>query len=155
MRGEGAEASSGSGAVVALALWGVGFLLGPPWVETCARPHACVLPSDGGRRESGILEVNCSDGALGGGGLKGPARLLFGLPLDLNGATASDLESLPGIGPARARAIVQARCQEKFHSLQTLERIRGIGPRTVDGLLGWAVARELPDCPNAKGESAR
>jgi competence protein ComEA len=77
------------------------------------------------------------------------------LPLDLNGATAGDLESLPGIGPGRAQAIVRSRCEEKFHSLQTLERVRGIGPRTVDGLRGWAVAREVPDCPTANAESIR
>jgi competence protein ComEA len=155
MRGEGAETSAGSGVVVALALWGMGLLLGPPWAPTCQRPHACAFPSEGQRRESGILEVNCSQDAVGGSRLNGPARLLFGLPLDLNRATAGDLESLPGIGPGRAQAIVRARCAEKFHSLQTLERVRGIGPRTVDGLWGWAVAREAPDCPTGDAESTR
>jgi hypothetical protein len=72
--------------------------------------------------------------------LRGPARLLFDLPLDLNRADALALQSLPGIGPSRADAIVRARCQRAFGSLAELERVRGIGPRTVAALKGQARA---------------
>ena len=49
-------------------------------------------------------------------------------PLDLNTATATDLETLPGIGPTLAEAIVRER--EKlggFKSVDDLKQVRGIG----------------------------
>lgn len=49
-------------------------------------------------------------------------------PLNLNTATATDLETLPGIGPTLADAIVRAR--EKvggFKSIDDLKQVRGIG----------------------------
>jgi competence protein ComEA len=49
-------------------------------------------------------------------------------PLNLNTATANDLETLPGIGPTLAEAIVRAR--EKlggFKSVDDLKQVRGIG----------------------------
>jgi len=54
-----------------------------------------------------------------------PARA----PLDLNRATAAELESLPGIGASKAAAILAAReAQGGFSSLDELEAVRGIGP---------------------------
>ena len=69
--------------------------------------------------------------------LRGPAVLLFGQRLDLNTADASTLTALPNIGPRRAAAIVAARQQRPFGSAAELQRVRGIGPRTVAGLAGW------------------
>ncbi len=49
-------------------------------------------------------------------------------PIDLNTATATDLETLPGIGPTLADAIVRER--EKlggFKSVDDLKQVRGIG----------------------------
>jgi len=66
--------------------------------------------------------------------VKGPARLLFGLALDPNRADAAALEALPGIGPARAAAIVAARCERPFAGAWDLERVPGIGPRTRAGV---------------------
>jgi competence protein ComEA len=49
-------------------------------------------------------------------------------PLDLNNASAAELESLPGIGPSRARAILAFReTHGGFHSVSQLLRIKGIG----------------------------
>jgi endonuclease III len=72
--------------------------------------------------------------------LRGPARLLFDQPLDLNRADALALESLPGIGPRRAEAIVRERCERAFGGLSELVRVPGIGPRTVAALEGRARA---------------
>lgn len=50
-------------------------------------------------------------------------------PIDLNTATAEQLDSLPGVGPATADAIVQDRERHgPFASVADLERVPGIGP---------------------------
>ncbi len=68
--------------------------------------------------------------------LRGPSLLLFGHPLDLNTADARELEVLPGIGPSRASAIVEARPDRGYRSLAQLTSVSGIGPVTVAGLRG-------------------
>lgn len=56
-------------------------------------------------------------------------------PININTATAQELTALPGIGPARAEAIVAHREQHgAYRRIEDLERIRGIGPRTIDNL---------------------
>jgi competence protein ComEA len=67
----------------------------------------------------------------------GAARLLWGLPLDLNREDERTLEVLPGIGPTRARAIVAAR---PFCKADELLRVRGIGPATLRRLAGRIAA---------------
>ncbi len=62
---------------------------------------------------------------------------LAGLPrrIPLNNATAAQLATLPGIGPAKARAIVEARVRSgPFRRVDDLQRVPGIGPRTVERL---------------------
>ncbi|MCY3787048.1 MAG: ComEA family DNA-binding protein [bacterium] len=49
--------------------------------------------------------------------------------LDLNAATAAELEGLPGIGPVTAAAIVEHRERRgPFASVEALEDVTGIGP---------------------------
>lgn len=53
-------------------------------------------------------------------------------PLDLNAATAADLEALPGIGPRTAAAIVAHRERHgPYASVEALLDVRGIGPATL------------------------
>jgi comEA protein len=53
-------------------------------------------------------------------------------PVNLNTATAAELEQVPGIGPATAQKILQARkSYGKFKSVDDLEAIRGIGPKRL------------------------
>jgi competence protein ComEA len=53
-------------------------------------------------------------------------------PIDLNSASAAELESLPGIGPSRALAILAFReAHGGFHSVSQLLRIKGIGRATL------------------------
>jgi len=50
-------------------------------------------------------------------------------PLDLNRATAEQLEALPGIGEVKAAAILAVRdARGGFQSMEELEAVRGIGP---------------------------
>jgi len=57
------------------------------------------------------------------------------LPLDLNAATESQLDQLPGVGPATAAAIVEYRNQHgRFRSVDELGEVRGIGPAKLESL---------------------
>lgn len=52
--------------------------------------------------------------------------------IDLNRATAEQLVALPGIGAAKAAAIVEYRASSgAFASVEDLEAVRGIGPALV------------------------
>jgi competence ComEA-like helix-hairpin-helix protein len=57
--------------------------------------------------------------------------------VDLNTADVAALDALPGVGPARARAIVGYRqANGPFHALQELARVPGIGPAALARLQG-------------------
>ena len=54
-------------------------------------------------------------------------------PLDLNTASETDLDALPGVGPATAKSIVAYREQHgAFTSVDQLLEVRGIGPAKLD-----------------------
>jgi competence protein ComEA len=56
-------------------------------------------------------------------------------PLDINRATAAELEKLPGIGPSLARRIVEWReTRGPFRSVEDLLQVPGIGPKTLEGI---------------------
>ena len=53
-------------------------------------------------------------------------------PLNLNRATASELDALPGIGPAVAERIVQFRTERGYlFSVEQLDSVKGIGPAVL------------------------
>lgn len=52
-------------------------------------------------------------------------------PVDLNAAARDELMQLPGIGEVTANAIIEAR---PFRSVEDLGRVRGIGPKRLEGL---------------------
>lgn len=57
--------------------------------------------------------------------------------LRLNLASEAELAELPGIGPVRARAIVEDRRRRgPYRKLEDLERVPGVGPLTVERLRG-------------------
>jgi competence protein ComEA len=77
-------------------------------------------------------------GAPGGGGGGGPPSP--SAPLDLNSATAEQLDELPGIGPATAAKIVAYRqAHGAFHSLADLDAVPGIGAGRLAQLKGLVV----------------
>ncbi len=76
-----------------------------------------------------------SDGVISGGDVA--TRLI-----NINLASATELEQLPGVGPATAKAIVAYR--EKYGAFNTLEdllKVRGIGPAKLSEILPRASVR--------------
>ena len=66
---------------------------------------------------------------------RGPAGESADGRLDLNTATAEELETLPGIGAVRAQAIVDYReRQGGFATVEDLLSVSGIGEKTLEGL---------------------
>ncbi len=58
-------------------------------------------------------------------------------PLDINAATAEQLDALPGVGPSTAAAIVARRDEiGRFVGYDDLLSVPGIGPAKVDALRG-------------------
>ncbi len=54
--------------------------------------------------------------------------------IDINTATAAELAKLPGVGPAKAQAIVQHRTQAPFAKADELRNVKGIGDKLYDRL---------------------
>lgn len=55
--------------------------------------------------------------------------------VNINQATESELTTLPGIGPAKATAIIQHRTEVgKFQTIEDLKKVSGIGAKTFEQL---------------------
>jgi competence protein ComEA len=56
-------------------------------------------------------------------------------PLNLNAASEEQLQALPGIGPAKAAAILELRARiGRFRTIEELLEVPGIGPATLEKL---------------------
>lgn len=56
-------------------------------------------------------------------------------PINLNTATQAELESLPGIGPVTAQAILAFRDQNgPFNAVEELQKVPGIGEKTFESV---------------------
>ena len=87
-----------------------------------ASVNAAALLTDGQQVVVGapgaVAPAGAPESGGGGGGL-----------LDLNAATAGDLDALPGIGPVLAQRIVDHRAEHgPFTSVDQLDEVSGIGP---------------------------
>lgn len=65
-----------------------------------------------------------------------PARYIE-LQVQVNVATAQELASLPGIGPALAKRVIADRQRHgRYLTLTDLKRVKGISPKTLAKLKG-------------------
>jgi competence protein ComEA len=63
-------------------------------------------------------------------------------PIDINRATATELQGLPRIGPVLSQRILEARAKKPFRCVEDLRRVRGIGPKTLEQLRPYVVVEE-------------
>ena len=55
--------------------------------------------------------------------------------VNINTATVTDLDGLPGIGPTTAQAIVDYRLQNgPFQVIQDIQKVQGVGPATFENI---------------------
>lgn len=78
--------------------------------------------------DAGIAEPSAG---VSGASRSGGMVIDVGGKLDLNSATLEELQGLPNIGEHRAQAILDGR---PYASVEDLERVSGIGPKTVEQL---------------------
>ncbi|SDT34217.1 competence protein ComEA [Paenibacillaceae bacterium GAS479] len=91
--------------------------------------------SDGGADGASGLEGNEPVAGRTGTGSGGQAESSYTADgkLDINRATAEELDALPGVGPAKAKAIVEDRERNgPFSSVESVERVKGIGPKMIE-----------------------
>ncbi len=113
--------------------------------------YACRNPVEVAAVDGYTTAIRCDADARQAGNLRGPARQLYGLPIDLNCADAQTLEILAGIGTVRARAILDERRIRPFARVDDLTRVRGIGPKTLERLRS-AVGVKSPSLDSASVE---
>jgi competence ComEA-like helix-hairpin-helix protein len=62
--------------------------------------------------------------------------------VNINTADASSLQVIPGIGPSKAAAIVVDRTTNgPFANCSDLQRVSGVGAKTIDGLGGYCITK--------------
>jgi competence protein ComEA len=65
-------------------------------------------------------------------------------PIDINHATAAELQRLPGIGPKIAQRIIDERRNGLFKSTADLKRVPGIGVKTLERLRPYITVEPEP-----------
>lgn len=89
-----------------------------------------VLPEAAGSAAGHVRAANAGSGS-------GTGENIGGAPVNINTADARALETLPGVGPATAQAILTYREEHgRYTTVDDLENVSGIGPKTVDKLRG-------------------
>jgi competence protein ComEA len=62
-------------------------------------------------------------------------------PIDINAADSAELVRIPGVGPVTAQSILAARADRPFASVDDLDRVRGIGPKTLEKIRPYVTVK--------------
>jgi len=109
----------------------------PPTLrEVWTKAGAVGTPPDPDKTIAGGSRVEVTpDGGYRLAPMPGAQLLTLGLPIDLNRATAEDLDAIPGIGPALAQRIIDYRkAHGSFKTIDDLMEVSGIGPQNLQKL---------------------
>ena len=99
------------------------------------RPTNSPSGAGGGRTSGGSRSDTASDTISDG---TRASTTTVPLIVDLNRATAADLDRLPGVGPSTAKAIIDHRTRNgPFASVDDLLAVRGIGPAKLAEIRPW------------------
>jgi len=71
--------------------------------------------------------------------------------VDLNTASAEELARLPGIGPAKAQAIIEYRAQEPFGKPEDLIKVKGVGEKLFERLKDQITVGEQKPVSKGRG----
>ncbi len=112
--------------------------LGEVWMKAGAKGTP---PEPDKKIISGSRVEIAADGSYRLTRLAGAQLLVLGLPLDLNRATAQDLDAIPGIGPALAQRIVDYRqAHGPFRKIEELEeKVLGFGPQKMKDIKPYLI----------------
>jgi competence ComEA-like helix-hairpin-helix protein len=69
--------------------------------------------------------------------------LLAGVAINVNEASAAELQRLPRIGPVLSQRIIEERARAPFRSVDELRRVKGIGPKTLENLRPFVTVESL------------
>jgi competence protein ComEA len=114
-----------------------------PATLTRVRPWLCVEGSDPIDepvmpivKRSGKSAASTSTGGMDGDQRKTTSKKETNLTssIDINRASASELQRLSGVGPEMSKRIIDERNKQPFKSVDDLRRVRGIGPKTLERL---------------------
>lgn len=92
-------------------------------------------PSSGSGGQTATGSAQDGSTAAGGSPEEGAGPAATGAAIDLNTATAAQLEELPKVGPVLAQRIVEHREQiGGFRSVEELDDVSGIGPAMMEAI---------------------
>jgi competence protein ComEA len=69
--------------------------------------------------------------------------------VDLNNATAAELETLPGVGAKTAQRIIEHRQKTPFKKIEELMNVKGIGEKSFLKLKSRITVTQKPEAPRA------
>ena len=82
---------------------------------------------------------------IGGNGLLFTPTPPAGEPVNVNTASADELDQIPGIGPTAAQKIIEYRTANgPFTRIEDLLKVPGIGPTILEEIRGQVTVGELP-----------